>query len=207
MRNAFRACLLACLFLTACKSSDKPSNENFAKAIDAYLAKHGKLCASIGRPFPVDISASTLKDQSGTGPQMAALEQAGLVYSSDATAVSPGILGGATQHPVKRYEVSDQGKTYFQELPGVFGKTGSFCYGEKAVDAVVTSSAPQTTAGSKQAEVTYTYKVLNIAPWAERPEIQRVFGDIRTTLAGASKVNETTGLQLTDQGWVVPGQP
>ncbi len=146
-------------------------------------------------------------DQYGTGPQMAALESAGLVRSSEAMAVDSGILGIGPRRKVKRYEVTEQGKTYFEEIPGVFGKTGSFCYGQKTLDSIVTSSAPQISGGYNQAEVAYTYKVLNIPAWAERPDVQRVFGDIRTTLAGVSKTNETVGVQLTDKGWVVAEQP
>ena len=60
-------------------------------------------------------------------------------------------------------------------------------------------------AGS-QSEVTYTYKVANLAPWAERPDVQREFGDVRTTIGGISKSNEIAGLQLTNQGWEVPSR-
>ncbi len=206
MRSAFRICLLVCFFLVACNRAEKPSDENFRKAINEYLAKHGRACASIGRPFPVDVSESSAKDEQGTGPQMIALEQAGLVRSSEVTAETPGILGGGTRRLVKRYEISDEGKKYFQEIPGVFGKTGSFCYGEKVVDSI-NSTTPQMAGGSMGTEVSYTYKIANVASWAEKPEVQHVFGDIRTTLAGMSKMNETVGVQMTDQGWVVSGQP
>ena len=49
-----------------------------------------------------------------------------------------------------------------------------------------------------------TYKVVNLALWAERPDVQHAFGDIRTTLNGVSTANQDAGLQLTNQGWVVP---
>jgi hypothetical protein len=52
--------------------------------------------------------------------------------------------------------------------------------------------------------VTYTYKIADLAPWAERPDVQREFGDVRTTVNGISKSNEIVDLQLTNQGWEVP---
>ena len=55
-------------------------------------------------------------------------------------------------------------------------------------------------------EVTYTYKIVGLASWAERPEVQHAFPDIRATVTGASKTNEIAGLQLTNQGWEVPNQ-
>ena len=74
------------------------------------------------------------------------------------------------------------------------------------VDSIVKWTEPINTGASSQSEVSYTYKIANLAPWAELPDIQREFGDIRTTVNGISKSNEIAGLQLTNQGWEVPGQ-
>ena len=63
-----------------------------------------------------------------------------------------------------------------------------------------------TTGASSQTEVTYTYKIANLAPWAERSDVQREFGDVRTIVNGISKSNEIAGLHLTNQGWEVQGQ-
>ncbi len=207
MRHAFQICLLGGLGLAACNSAVKPSNENFGKAINEYLSKHGRVCASVGRAFPIDVPESSEKDQYGTGPQMAALERAGLVRSSYAVAGSPGILGGGPQRRVKRYVVTAEGKTYFQEMAGVFGKTGSFCYGQKTLDTIVDSSASQMSGAPNQALVSYTYRIVNVPVWAQQPDVQKQFGEIRTTLAGISKMHESIGVQMTDKGWVVVGQP
>ncbi len=194
------------LFLTACSNEKRSNDGNFKKAINQYLAKHGKACTSIGRDFPVDVPETVLKDQYGTGSQMAALEEGGLVHSSDTIAASSGILGLNLSRRVRRYELTDEGKKYFQEIPGVFGQTGSFCYGEKTVDSIVRWTEPMPMEGYTRTEVTYTYKIVNLALWAERPDVQHAFGDIRTTLNGVSKANQDAGLQLTNQGWEVSGQ-
>jgi hypothetical protein len=60
--------------------------------------------------------------------------------------------------------------------------------------------------GTSQTDVTYTYKIADLAPWAERPDVQREFGDVRATVSGISKTNEIVDLQLTNRGWEVPGQ-
>ena len=59
---------------------------------------------------------------------------------------------------------------------------------------------------STQSEVTYTYTIPDLAPWAKRPDVQQAFGDIRTTVGGISKTEETAELQLTNTGWKVAGQ-
>jgi hypothetical protein len=199
------ACLLA---LTACNSAKKPSDSNFRKAINQYLEKHGEACTMIGRQFPVDVTESEQRLQSDTATQMAVLEQAGLVHSSNTTAVVHGMLdalhGPTPPQAVRRYDLTVEGQKYFQKTPGIFGQTTSFCYGDKTVDTIVKWTEPVTGGPSSQTEVTYTYKIADLAPWAERSDVQREFGDVRTTVNGISKSNEIVDLQLTNQGWEVP---
>jgi hypothetical protein len=199
-----------CLFLAACNDVKKPSAENFTRAINLYLARHGDVCATIIRQFPVDVPQLEQSEQYGIGPKLTALEQAGLVHSSDTTAVVHGMLdplrGSNPPQPVKRYELTPEGKKYFQELPAPLGQTGAFCYGQKTVDYIIKWTEPVTMGTFSQTEVTYTYKVVNLAGWAQRLDVQRIFPDIGTTVSGASKTNQVAGLQLTNQGWEVLGQ-
>jgi hypothetical protein len=202
--------IISLLFLTACNDAKKPSETNLTKAIDQYLTIHGEACTVIGRPFPIDVPESEQRLQSGTRLEMAALEQAGLLQSSSTTAVVHGMLdalrGSTPPQPVKRYELTTEGKKYFQQVPGTFGQTNGLCYGQKTVDAIVKWTEPVTAGASSQTEVTYTYKIVNLAGWAERPDVQRAFPIIQATLTGASKTTEVAGLQLTSKGWEVPSQ-
>jgi hypothetical protein len=210
MRHFYLVSIAGLLFLTACNDTKKPSEANLTKAIDQYLTKHGEACTVIGRPFPIDVSESEQRLQSGTSLEMATLEQAGLLQSSNTTAVVHGMLdalrGSTPPQPVKRYELTTEGKKYFQQVPGTFGQTNGLCYGQKTVDAIVKWTEPVTAGASSQTEVTYTYKIVNLAGWAERPDVQRAFPIIQATLTGVSKTTEVAGLQLTSRGWEVPGQ-
>jgi hypothetical protein len=206
MRRFFLITLAGAVFLTACNDIKKPSDGNFRTAINHYLEKHGKTCTWIGRPFPIDVSESEQKLQSGTGAQMAVLEAAALVHSSDTVAATPGIFGPGAPRRVKRYEPTERGKKYLQQVPGIFGQSAGFCYGDKTVDSIVEWTEPVTMAAGSQSEVTFTYKIANLAAWAERPDVQRELGDVRMTVNGISKANEIAGLQLTNQGWEVPSQ-
>ena len=210
MRSFYLVSIAGLLFLTACSYAKKPNDGNFTKAIDQYLTKHGEACTVIGRPFPIDVPESEQRLQSGTAQEMATLEQAGLLQSSSTTAVlhgmSDALRGSTPPQPVKRYELTTEGKKYFQKVPGTFGQTNGLCYGQKTVDAIVKWTEPVTAGASLQTEVTYTYKIVNLAGWAERPEVQRAFPIIQATLTGASKTTEIAGLQLTSKGWEVPGQ-
>lgn len=202
--------LAGLLILTACNSAKNPSDINFTKAINEYLAKHGAACTVIGQQFPIDVPLSEQREQYGIGPKLAALEQAGLVHATDTTAVVHGLLdplrGSTPPQPVKRYELTADGRIYFQQIPGTLGQTSGFCYGQKSVDSIVKWTEPTTIGTLSQTEVTYTYKIVGFAGWAEQPEVQQAFSDIRMTVTGASKTTEIAGLQLTSKGWEVPGQ-
>ena len=206
MRKLTLLFLMAIVSLTACDNARKPSDGNFTKAINQYLEKHGKACTWIGRPFPVDVSESAQKLQSGTGAQMAVLEAAGLVRSTDTVAATPGIFGPGAPRRVKRYEPTEAGKKYLQQVPAMLGQSAGFCYGDKTVDSIVKWTEPAPTGPYSQSEVTYTYKIPDLAPWAERSDIQHEFGDVGTIVNGISKSNEIAGIQLTNQGWEVPGR-
>src|SRR5258708_35761403 len=190
MRRFFLISLAGAVFLTARKDVKKPSDGNFRKAISQYLEKHGKACTWIGRPFPIDVSEPEQRLQFGTSAQMAVLEAAGLVHSSDTVDAIPGIFGPGAPRRVKRYEPTEAGNKYLQQVPRVLGQSAGFCYGDKTVDSIVKWTEPVTMGAGSQSEVTYTYKIANLAPWAERTDIQREFGDVRTTVSGISKSNE-----------------
>ena len=174
------------------------------------MEKHGQTCTLLGHEFPIDIPRSGSKDEYGLDPQLAALQAAGLVSETDTTAVVHGMLdavrGTTPPQPVRRYQLTAEGQKYFREVPATFGKTGGFCYGQKSVDSVVKWSEPVTADGRSRSEVTYTYKIMNLAAWAERSDIQQSFSDIRATVTGVSKVNQAIGLRLTNDGWEVIGQ-
>jgi hypothetical protein len=202
--------IIGLLALTACNSAKKANDANFTKAINVYLTNHGAACTVIGRQFPIDLPQSEQIEHFGIEPKLAALEQAGLVQATETTAVVHGMLdplrGSTPPQPVKRYELTTDGQKYFQQIPGTLGQASGFCYGQKSVDSIVKWTEPTAEGSSPQAEVTYTYRIVDPASWAKRPEVQQAFSDVRTTVNGASKTTEVAGLQLTSRGWEVLGQ-
>ena len=97
------------------------------------------------------------------------------------------LRGSTPPQPVKRYELTADGRKYFQQIPGTLGQTSGLCYGQKSVDSIVKWTAPATVGASSQTEVSYTYRIVNRTAWAERPEVQQAFSDIRMALNGVSK--------------------
>lgn len=208
MRRSFVVSLAALFFLAGCNNAKKPSNANFTKAINQYLAKRNDACSSLGQTLPVDVTVPEQKEQYGIGPQLAALEEVGLVHSINTTAVVHGMLdalqGSRPPQPVRRYELTDQGKQYYRQIPATFGQNGIFCYGQETVDSIIKWTEPAAMEGASLSEVTYTYKIANLAPWAKQSNVQQAFPDLHQTLNEASKANQSTELQLTNKGWEFP---
>lgn len=193
------------LFLIACNKAKRPTPENFTEAINQYLSRHGVTCTSIGREFPIDIPASVQPSGYGFGPQLVALQHAGLVSEKGAIAVIHGMLdavrGSTPPQAVRRYQLTTEGAKYFQQVSSTLGRTGGFCYGQKTVDSVLKWTDPVSIGATSQTEVTYTYKIVNLPAWAELSEIQESFPDIKGTVDGASKSNQMLDLQLATDGW------
>lgn len=172
------------LILTACNSMKQPSATNFTKAINQYLMRHGAACSVIGRQFPIDVPQAEQREQYGIRTKLATLEQAGLVHATDTTAVVHGLLdplrGSIPAQAVTRYELTANGRRYFRQIPSALGQISVFCYGRKSVDSIVKWTEPATVGTSSQTEVTYTYKIIDPAGWAQRPDVQQAFSDTRS---------------------------
>ena len=91
-------------------------------------------------------------------------------------------------------------------MPGTFGTTTGFCYGQKRVESIERWTKPAVIGGSSQTEVTYTYKIANLPAWATRADVQQAFPDVGAMVRGQSAVTQIAGLELTNKGWEVPGQ-
>jgi hypothetical protein len=110
------------------------------------------------------------------------------------------LRGPSPPQQVHHYALTAEGQKYIQQVSGAVMPISSFCYGQKTVDSIT-----HWTIGSQsEAEVTYAYRIVNLAAWAQRPEVQQTFPDIQATLSGASKTEQIVGLRLTDKGWKVP---
>lgn len=197
------------VLLVACNSPRTPNAENFTKAINQYLEEHGRACTPISRPFPIDIPASASQSQYGFGPQLTALQQAGLVSETNTTAAVHSMLdavrGTTPPQPVRRYQLTAEGQNYLQQVPGTFGPTNGFCYGQKTVASILNWSSPVSMGDSLETEVNYTYKIVNLAPWARLPAIQQAFPDVGATVSGASKATQKITLRTTSAGWKASG--
>jgi len=195
------------LLLVGCGSKNGASEKNLSDATNAYLVKKGQLCLGIATKWPVDLQDSDRGPGSVKGSEMASLEKIGLVRSQETeTEVTP--LSGAPPVKVKvlRYELTDDGKKFYQEkeAPGLIGQKesrGDICFGQQALDSVIKTEGPITVGDKKEMTLYYTYKIENLAEWAKSPDLQNTFPGIVSTINGAGKITLNQNLILTDHGW------
>jgi hypothetical protein len=199
--------VLGTLILLGCGSKNDVNEKNLSDATNAYLVKKGQLCLGLAAKWPVDLQDSDRGPGMVRGSQMAALEKVGLVQSHETeTEITP--LSGARPVKVKvlRYELTDDGKKFYQEkeAPGLIGQKesrGDICFGQQALDTVVRTEGPVAVGDKKEMTLYYTYKIENLADWAKSPDVQNTFPGIVSTINGAGKTTLNQNLILTDHGW------
>jgi hypothetical protein len=203
--------LLGVLLLVGCASKKDANEKNFSEALNSYLAKKGQLCLGIPSAWPVDLNEAERRGGMGTAAEMAALEKVGLVRSHEAESeYMPPLSSRPVKTKVLRYELTDNGKTFYREkdrlgLAGNKKVQGDLCYGQQALDKIVKWEGPTAVGDSKEATAFYTYKIADLAEWAKNPDIQRVFPGIVSTIDGAGKTQMNQALTLTNQGWQPKG--
>ena len=199
--------LFVVLALVSCASKNDANDKNFSQALNAYLAQNGELCLGIPSAWPVDLNEAERRSGMGRAVEMAALEKVGLVRSHETeTEYTPPLSTRPVKVNVLRYELTEDGKTFYRAKGtiasvGTNGTQGDLCYGQQQLDKIVKWEGPTTAGDSKEAMVFYTYKIANLAEWANNPDIQKLFPGILSTINGAGHIQMNQALTLTSQGW------
>ena len=199
--------VLGTLLLAGCRGKSDANVKDFSDATNSYLAKKGQLCLGISTKWPVDLQDSDQRAGNVKASEMAALEKVGLVHSQNTDAEYTTLSGRHAKASVLRYELTDEGKKFYREKDVVgLGPNkealGDICFGQQTLDKVSKTEGPTRIGDTTGATIYYTYRIDNLADWANNPEIQRVFPGIIGTLNGAGKTTISQALVLTAQGWV-----
>lgn len=204
--NYLHVMVLGTLLLAGCGSKSDVNVKDLSDATNAYLVKKGQLCLGIATKWPVDLQESDQRAGNVKGSEMAALEKVGLVRSQNVEAAYTTLSGRPAKAKVLRYELTDEGKSFYREKDVVgLGPNkealGDICFGQQALDSVVKTEGPVTVGNNKEMTLYYTYKIENLAEWAKDPNLQKTFPGIVSTINGSGKTTLNQNLTLTDQGW------
>jgi len=199
--------VLGTLLLAGCGGKSDANVKDLSDATNAYLAKKGQLCLGISTKWPVDLQESDQRAGNVKASEMASLEKVGLVRSQNAEAEYTTLSGRPAKAKVLRYELTDEGKKFYREKDVVgLGPNkealGDICFGQQALDKVSKTEGPIKVGDTTAATIYYTYRIDNLANWANNSDIQKVFPGITATLNGAGKTTVNQALVLTAQGWI-----
>ena len=193
------------LVLASCSSKEDANAKNFGTAIDAYLEKNGQLCIgnSSIRKWPMEVAKNSKDVQ-----KFDLLEKLGLATKEEAEIRNMMSISG-DMLPAYRYSPSPSAEKYFRKNPPAAllpeGST-ELCYGHKRLDKVVKWDTPGSSMkGPKETVVTFSYKIMDLADWANNPEVQAAFSEIKTSIDFAGKEDQKERVKLTSEGWEVSG--
>ena len=204
MKSKSLRIIVICAAMAACHDQRAPSAENFAPALEAYLAERGELC--LGKTeWPIDVSEREAALGTRDAKQLPVLEELGLVRSADATATRKN-EDETYEVRVKRYELTSAGRSYYharksKDAQGNLVSQPDLCAAKLSLDQVKSWQLTTSTAGRQSAVLYYTYHVAP-APWATAPAAQRVFPAVARVLQGTGKDELREELVLTANGWI-----
>ena len=212
MTNLTKAILLlsGAALLSACGDDPKAANKaNFEKALNAYYAQM-KQCVKIGsapnsdgiiQDFRTDSSVQDKQLPFYNGLVSLGLLEA-VTYQKDTKNFSGQVTGKADW---VGYKFSNKGESFLRPVSldkGPFN-TGArqLCYGKPQVVEIVNFTEPAEAMGAKVSNVQYTYRLIDVAPWANDPALTNQFEWLTERIKSES-ISKDDDLMLTNNGWV-----
>ena len=208
--------IIAGAILAGCGNKTDANATNFRAAIERHLKDGKHLCLGADR-WPVDLAVNEVATDTrgrawSRGVQMRALKDAGLV-SASAIEVDEGAPIGKTtgrMRQLMRYTLTEAAKPYTREAKRarMSWETDQpiefldLCWGRKELHRVVKWEGPMEFGEYKTARVIYTYKIVDVADWAMRSEMQKVFRTIESELKQEGQ-EDVQAVKLTSEGWEV----
>lgn len=175
-KTAAASVALALVFTASgCTSSKSaPTAANFTKAINAYFLDHHECLLSNIR-FPYETTDKT------ETRQLDSLVKSLLLKKTEEASIH-----------TSRYTVSPAGERYAPR----------FCYGNREVTGIDSSTPLTVVNGFKQTTVAYHYDIKEVPVWAKTPEVLAAFPKMAQATSGPSTAKIT--LAQTMAGWEVP---
>jgi hypothetical protein len=177
------------LVTTGCNNGSN-TDLSYKAAINDHFKAFPVCIWSQSKKFPVQ--AATADDSKTEGYD--ALTQEGLLTRT--TAEKKVLIIASKQ--VNNYDLPDKGRgtwTPDSSQPGY----GNFCYGNREVTSIDSSTLGTNGAGAKTVDITYHYQIANVATWANSQEMKTAYPSIAAAL-GTNPSDRAT-LVMTGDHW------
>jgi hypothetical protein len=204
------AAVSAALLVAACGKKNDANESSLGDAISADMkTSRGLLCLNrSGRgpyTFPSVYSVRDFNEYSAAPlrEQLAALEKSGLVARAATTTAAAN-----TKQDSITYSLTGEGQKYAVETnrpandPNATNepRASMLCYAHVKLNKVVAWTEPDPTA--HRSDVTYTYKLDNVASWADDRDIKRAFPEVTAADREAGETKLHIILEQREDGWV-----
>ena len=179
---------LIALVSTACNNGSE-TDISYKAAINDHFKSLPVCIWSQPKKFPVQ--AATSDDAKTEGYD--ALTQEGLLTRT--TAEKKVLIVASKQ--VNNYDLSEKGRTSWtpDSQPGY----GNFCYGHREVTSIANSTLGTNSEGAKTVAVSYHYQIVNVADWANSPQMKTAYPGLASSLGSNASDNAT--LVMTGDHW------
>jgi hypothetical protein len=179
-------------FSTSGCKAPRDSTSNLKTAIDSYYEQWPECLW----PQPLQLPQQKDTDNATAVQPFDALVDQGLMSRTPIEKTKLLIL----KKQANSYDLTDKGRANWTPdttQPGY----GNFCYAHRKVNDVL-SNTPAGTQPGATTTVSYTWSLGDVKDWAQAPETENAFPQIRTALSTTSNNAQTT-LVLTAEGWKV----
>jgi hypothetical protein len=180
---------LLTLIAIACNKADD-TDLNYRVAINDHFKTFPVCIWPQAKKFPVQ--AATSDDSKTEGYD--ALTQQGLLART--TAEKKVLIIASKQ--VNNYDLSEKGRTSWtpdSSQPGY----GNFCYGNREVTSIDNSTIGTNATGAKTVEVSYHYRIGNLAGWANSQQMRTAYPSIDSALS--ANPSDRATLVMTGDHW------
>lgn len=197
----------AVIILSGCgNDQNAASKANFETALNAHYSKVKQCFAIGGEP-----NAEGIIQEFKTG---GALQNAQLSFYNGMTNL--GLLEAVNYQKDTRnfsgevsgksdwigYKFSDEGKTYLKVTGDRLSSgVSQLCYGTPQVVTIKSFTEPAESMGVKASNVQYTYKLVDVAPWATDPVVAAQYPMLSQQLS-SKRIEKNDDMVLTSEGWV-----
>lgn len=194
--------LLISFFLVGCSNPQNATDANFKDAIQKYF-NDTRACFSIDVAFPYEHEKKRNKNVI-----LEELVKLGLLSKEDSIKVSENMFNKKllTKESAVKYSLKAKGEkvaTLIRKNTAFSSGKTKICYGVYKVEDIIDFSEPADMFGQKISKVNYTYKISNVASWAENDVLKMKYATLKKDLNSSQKSERgKVILILTNKGWL-----
>ena len=194
------------LILSGCGNDQNTANKaNFETSLNAHYSKVKQCLAIGGEPNAEGIIQEFKTGGAVQNPQLPfynGMTNLGLLeavtYQKDTRNFSGEVSGKSDWIGFK---ISDEGKTHLKEtVDRLSSGSPKLCYGTPQVVTIKSFTEPAESMGVKTSNVQYTYKLVDVAPWASDPMVTAQYPMLSQQLLKKS-IERNDDMVLTNEGW------